>query len=164
MRLSSLTRHTLSKHIKIEWYFGIPLLQLRLMQHSYSLHGKVSHLNWIVRPGWVFGLVALFRSSNDDRGPWKTHEVAAIDVCSEVENTSGRDCSCIVSDSSVFFLLGRMSIAKELNWFLLSKLSELNKTLKPHREGLLLRLLTRVKFEIPPGYVEVRRVTSASCL
>jgi hypothetical protein len=54
-----------------------------------------------------------------------------------------------------------MSIAKEQNWFLLSELSELNKTPKPHREGRLLRPLTRVKFEIPLSYVAVRHVTSA---
>jgi hypothetical protein len=54
-----------------------------------------------------------------------------------------------------------MSIPKEQNWFLLSELSELNKTPKPHREGRLLHPLTRVKFEIPPSCVAVRHVTSA---
>jgi len=56
--------------------------------------------------------------------------------------------------------VGRMSIPKEQNWFLLSELSELNETPKPHRERRLLRPLTRVKFEIPPSYVAVRHVTS----
>jgi len=54
-----------------------------------------------------------------------------------------------------------MSIPKEQNWFLLSELSELNKTPKPHREGRLLLPLTRLKFEIPPSYVAVRHVTFA---
>jgi len=54
-----------------------------------------------------------------------------------------------------------MSIPKEQNWFLLSELSELNKTSKPHGEGRLLLSLPREKFEIPPSYVAVCHVTSA---
>jgi hypothetical protein len=65
-RWSPLTRHALSKHIKIEWCFGIQSPQLRLMQLSYSLRRKVSHLTGIARPGCVCSLSHSFRSSSDD--------------------------------------------------------------------------------------------------
>jgi hypothetical protein len=54
-----------------------------------------------------------------------------------------------------------MAVPKEQNWFLLTEHSELNKTPKPHREGLLLHPQTGVKFEIPLSYVAVRHVSYA---
>lgn len=65
-RWSPLTRHTLSKHIKIEWSFGTQSPQLRLVQLSYSLRRKVSHLTGIALPGCVCSLSHSFRSSSDD--------------------------------------------------------------------------------------------------
>jgi hypothetical protein len=47
-----------------------------------------------------------FRNSTNEGGPWKTHEVAAVDVCSEVESTSGRDCSCVLCRLAQCFYCG----------------------------------------------------------
>lgn len=65
-RWSLLTRHIPSKHIKIEWCLGIQSPQLRLMQLSYSIRRKVSHLTGVARPGCVCSLSHSFRSSSGD--------------------------------------------------------------------------------------------------